>query len=135
MPSLQLVRDQAGVDIADVAKWDPSLTRRVVGVLRPVVKRYFRSEVRNLDRIPKGGALLVSNHSGGPMTTDVPTFAIDFYDRLGYDRPLYTLSHDVLSIGPAKQFFQRTGFIPASRDNAARALASDAVVLVFPGGD
>ena len=59
----------------------------------------------------------------------------DFFDRFGFDRPLYTLSHDVLSIGPTKQFLQRIGFIPASRDNAARALASDAAVMVFPGGD
>ena len=97
----------------------PDVDRRVVGVLRPIAKHYFRSEVRNLARIPDGGALFVSNHSGGPTTTDLPTFAVHFYDRFGYDRPLYTLSHDVLSVGPTKQFFQRIGSIPASRDNAA----------------
>jgi 1-acyl-sn-glycerol-3-phosphate acyltransferase len=135
MPSARPVKDPAVQQIPDVAKWDPTLTERVVGVLRPIAKRYFRSEVHNLGRIPAGGALLVSNHSGGPTTTDLPTFAVHFYDRFGYDRPLYTLSHDVLSVGPTKQFLQRIGFIPASRDNAARALASDAAVMVFPGGD
>jgi 1-acyl-sn-glycerol-3-phosphate acyltransferase len=135
MPSAQLAKDIADQQIPDVAKWDPTLTERVVGVLRPVVKHYFRSEARNLARIPKRGALLVSNHSGGPTTTDLPTFAVHFYDKFGYDRPLYTLSHDILSVGPTKQFFQSIGFIPASRDNAARALASDAAVMVFPGGD
>jgi 1-acyl-sn-glycerol-3-phosphate acyltransferase len=128
VPSLQLVK------APEIAKWDPELTKRVVGFLRPIAKHYFRSEIRDLGRIPAGGALLVSNHSGGPTTTDLPTFAVDFYDRFGYDRPLYTLSHDILSVGPAK-FLQRLGFIPASRDNAARALASDAAVMVFPGGD
>lgn len=135
MPSAQLVKDPAAQQIPDAAKWDPTLTERVVGLLRPIAKHYFRSEVHNLARIPAGGALLVSNHSGGPTTTDLPTFAVHFYDRFGYDRPLYTLSHDVLSVGLTKQFFQRVGFIPASRDNAARALASDAAVMVFPGGD
>jgi len=135
MPSARLVKDPAEQRIPDVAKWDPMLTERVVGLLRPIAKHYFRSEVRNLARIPAGGALFVSNHSGGPTTTDLPTFAVHFYDRFGYDRPLYTLSHDVLSVGPTKQFFQRIGFISASRDNAARALASDAAVMVFPGGD
>jgi 1-acyl-sn-glycerol-3-phosphate acyltransferase len=135
MPSARPAKDSAAQQIPDVAKWDPTLTERVVGLLRPIAKHYFRSEVRNLARIPAGGALLVSNHSGGPTTTDLPTFAVHFYDRFGYDRPLYTLSHDVLSVGPTKQFFQRIGFIPASRDNAARALASDAAVMVFPGGD
>jgi 1-acyl-sn-glycerol-3-phosphate acyltransferase len=135
MPTLQLVKNQADQQIPEIAKWDPELTKRVIGVLRPIAKRYFRSEIKDLGRIPVGGALLVSNHSGGSTTTDLPTFAVDFYDRFGYDRPLYTLSHDILSVGPAKKFLQQLGFIPASRDNAARALASDAAVMVFPGGD
>jgi 1-acyl-sn-glycerol-3-phosphate acyltransferase len=135
MPSLQLVKDRVDNEIPEIAKWDPDFTKRVVGILRPVAKRYFRSEVKDLGRIPVGGALLVSNHSGGPTTTDLPTFAVDFYDRFGYDRPLYTMSHDILSVGPAKQFLRQLGFIPASRDNAARALADDAAVMVFPGGD
>jgi 1-acyl-sn-glycerol-3-phosphate acyltransferase len=127
----------ADMDIDDSAltKWDPILTERVVGILRPIVKRYFRSEVRGLDQLPTGGALLVSNHSGGTVATDIPTLSVAFYDTFGYRRPIYTLSHDVLSIGLTKDFFLRTGFIPASRDNAARALAADALVMVFPGGD
>jgi 1-acyl-sn-glycerol-3-phosphate acyltransferase len=135
MPTVQLVKDQPRQEIPAITKWDPELTKRVVGVLRPIVKRYFRSEVKDLGRIPVGGALLVSNHSGGSTTTDLPTFAVDFYDRFGYDRPLYTLSHDMLSVGPTKKIFLQLGVIPANRENAASALADDAAVLVFPGGD
>jgi 1-acyl-sn-glycerol-3-phosphate acyltransferase len=134
MAALQLVAD-SGDSNSTIAKWDPLLTERVVSILRPIAKHYFRSEVRDLSRIPQGGALVVSNHSGGTLATDLPTFAVSFYDEFGYDRPIYTLSHDILSVGLTKNFFQRTGFIPASRENAARALASDAVVMVFPGGD
>jgi 1-acyl-sn-glycerol-3-phosphate acyltransferase len=123
------------IDSSAATNWDPGLTERVIGVLRPIAKRWFRSEVRGLEQIPAGGVLLVSNHSGGTLATDLPTFAVDFYDHFGYDRPLYTLSHDILSVGFTKQFFLRTGFIPASRENAAQALASDAAVMVFPGGD
>jgi hypothetical protein len=83
VPSLQLVKS-ADLASKGIAKWDPVLTKRVVGFLRPIAKRYFRSEIRDLGRIPAGGALLVSNHSGGPTTTDLPTFAVDFYDRFGY---------------------------------------------------
>ena len=135
MPTLQLVKDQPRQAVSAITKWDPELTKRVVGMLRPIAKRYFRSEVKDLGRIPVGGALLVSNHSGGSTTTDVPIFAVDFYDRFGYDRPLYTLSHDILSVGPTKKYLQQLGVIPASRANAASALADDAAVMVFPGGD
>jgi len=65
MASPQLVKDPADQQIPDVTKWDPTLTERVVGLLRPIAKHYFRSEVRQLGRIPAGGVLLVSNHSGG----------------------------------------------------------------------
>ena len=123
------------IDGADIAKWDPGLTERVIGIVRPFLKRYFRSEVRGLENMPAGGALVVSNHSGGLFATDVPIFAVDFYEKFGYDRPIYTLSHDMLFKGATGQFFVRTGFIPANPDNAAKALRSGGVVVVFPGGD
>jgi len=119
----------------EIAKWDPVLTERVIGIIRPVLKRYFRSEVHGLDNVPSGGALVVSNHSGGQMAFDVPIFAIDWYAECGYDRPIYTLSHDMIMTGPIGNFLRRIGFIRANHDNAASALHSDAIVVVFPGGD
>ncbi len=62
----------------DIEKFDPGLTRRMIGVMRPVVKTYFRSEVHGLDSFPPGGALVVGNHSGGMFPMDVPIFSVDF---------------------------------------------------------
>jgi 1-acyl-sn-glycerol-3-phosphate acyltransferase len=121
--------------VAEIEKWDPVLTERVMGTIRPLLKRYFRSEVRGLDKVPAGGALMVSNHSGGQMAVDVPIFAVDWYAKNGYDRPIYTLSHDMIMIGPIGSFLRRIGFISANHDNAASALRSDGIVVVFPGGD
>lgn len=120
---------------APTAKWDPTLTEKVMGVLRPLVKTYHRSEVRGLASFPPGGALVVANHSGGLFPMDIPVFAIDFYEQFGYERPVYTLSHDVMFAGPTGDFFTKTGFIPASHANADEALRSGGVVVVFPGGD
>jgi 1-acyl-sn-glycerol-3-phosphate acyltransferase len=119
----------------EIEKWDPVLTERVMGMIRPVLKRYFRSEVHGLDNVPAGGALVVSNHSGGQMAFDVPVFAVDWYAKHGYDRPIFTLSHDMIMIGPVGSFLRRIGFIPANHENAASALRSDGLVVVFPGGD
>ena len=66
---------------------------------------------------------------------DVPVFALGFYDTFGYDRPVYTLSHDMVLTGPTADFFIRNGFIRASHENADEALRSGGVVVVFPGGD
>ncbi len=119
----------------EIDKWDRALTELVIALTRPIVKHYFRSEVRGLDNIPPGSSLVVGNHSGGLVTFDLSVFAVGYYDKHGYERPLYALAFDTLFAGPAAEFFRRTGVIRATRDNAAKALAAGAVVLVFPGGD
>ncbi|BBX44644.1 lysophospholipid acyltransferase family protein [Mycobacterium cookii] len=119
----------------DVEKWDADLTEHIVGLTRPIVKRYFRSDVRGMENIPAGACLVVSNHSGGVVTPDMSVFAVDYYDTYGYERPLFALGHDVLFRSPAAELLKRTGVIRATRDNAAEALAAGGVVLVFPGGD
>src|SRR5580698_10658928 len=123
------------IEPGELSKWDPGLTERVIGWLRPLIKGYHRAEVRGLDSFPAGGALVVANHSGGLFAMDVPVFATGFYEQFGYDRPVYTLSHDVIFTGPTGEFFRRTGFIRANHENADEALRSGGVVVVFPGGD
>lgn len=127
--------DTSEVIPSAVTKWDPGLTERVMGWLRPLIKGYHRAEVHGLEDFPTGGALVVGNHSGGLFAMDVPVFATGFYERFGYQRPVYTLSHDIIFLGPTGDFFRKTGFIPASHQNADEALRSDGVVIVFPGGD
>lgn len=122
-------------DEPEIGQFDPGLTRRLMGVLRPMLKTYFRSEVHGLESFPPGGALVVGNHSGGMFPMDVPIFSVDFYEKFGYERPVYTLSHDILFLGVTGGLFRRTGYIRATRDNAAKALQSGGVVVVFPGGD
>jgi 1-acyl-sn-glycerol-3-phosphate acyltransferase len=123
------------VDRPEIAKWDPTFTKRVVGFLRPIFRWYFRSEVRGLDNLPVGDALVVSNHSGGLFAFDIQMLAIGFYEKFGYDRPVYTLSHDLIFTRLTAGFLARTGFVRATRENAANALRAGAVVVTFPGGD
>jgi len=127
--------DEGAAGPAQVGRWDRDLTRHVVNLLRPIVKVYHRSEVRGLERIPRGRCLLVGNHSGGTTTPDFAIFAVDYYERFGYEKPLYVLGHDSLFHGPAAGFLPHLGIIRASPANAAAALATDTAVLVFPGGD
>ena len=112
------------IEPSELTKWDPGLTERVMGISRPFLKGYLRSEVRGLENMPPGGALVVSNHSGGMLPMDVPILAAEFYDEYGYGRPLYTLSHDMLLVGPTGDFFKKIGYISANHENADEALRS-----------
>jgi 1-acyl-sn-glycerol-3-phosphate acyltransferase len=123
------------VSTHQITEWDPGLTERLVNAAGPIAKRWFRFEVRGLESLPpSGGALIVGNHSGGMLTPDVLIFASAFYGRFGYDRPLYTLGHDGMFAGPVAGLLTRLGVIRAGTANAANALRSGSVVLVFPGG-
>ncbi len=120
----------------EAAKWDPIFTEQIKNRVGPLVRRYFRAEVHGLDSIPSaGGALLISNHSGGMLTPDVLVFAPAFYDKFGFDRPVFTLAHSALFVGPIGDWLHRAGVIEANRRNAQKALTAGALVLVFPGGD
>ncbi|MDT7763234.1 MAG: hypothetical protein QOC63_2654 [Mycobacterium sp.] len=127
--------NSSAIEPSAISKWDPALTQRLMGLIRPVIKGWHRAEVRGLANFPPGGALVVANHSGGLIAIDVPVFATDFYATFGYGRPVYTLSHDLLFARPTGDFLKRTGFIPASHHNADEALRAGGVVMVFPGGD
>ena len=121
---------------SQITHWDRDFTRQIKSTVGPIIKRWFRAEVRGLDSVPPtGGALVVSNHSGGMFTPDVLIFAPAFYDKFGFDRPVYTLAHYGLFIGPLAPWLTRAGVIHADRENAANALRSGGLVLVFPGGD
>ena len=91
--------------------------------------------MRGLDNIPPGKALVVANHSGGIYAFDIQILDVHFYERFGYGRPIYTLSHDLIFTRITSWFLARTGFIRATHDNALQALRNGAVVVTFPGGD
>ncbi|MHC3001473.1 1-acyl-sn-glycerol-3-phosphate acyltransferase [Gordonia metallireducens] len=119
----------------DLTARDETWVKRVLPVLKLVAKKYFRSEVRGMDKVPDGGVLLVSNHSGGLMAFDVPVISVAFADEFGADRPLYTLAHDLIFTGAGKDVFGKFGFLPAHPKNAVAALKAGAATIVFPGGE
>ena len=118
-----------------LAQRDGAYVAKVLPFLRLAVKTWFRSKVHDIEKIPDGGALIVSNHSGGMVAMDVPVIAVAFHDHFGVDRPLYVLAHDMLFMGQGKDFFPKAGFLPATRENAEAVLTSGGVTIVFPGGD
>jgi 1-acyl-sn-glycerol-3-phosphate acyltransferase len=120
----------------DLDAWDPEYIRRTMPVMKAAFGTYFRGEVRGLENIPADGpALLVGNHSGGTMIADTFVFSQCFYEHFGPDRRFHQLAHSVAARMPGLGLIRRYGTLVASHDNARRAFAKGAPVLVYPGGD
>ena len=112
--------ERAELASPEIATWDPELTKRVVGFLRPIAKRYFRSEIRRPGPHPRrrcAARLQPLRRTDDDRPADL---------RGGLLRPVRLRPAAVHTqprravVGPTKHFLQRIGFIPASRDNAAR---------------
>ena len=115
---------------------DVAWVERSVPLIWPVLKAWFRPDVRGLDRIPaEGPVLLVGNHSGGNVAPDTLVFTAAFIRRFGARRPFFQLAHHLVVAAPWLALLRRYGTITASPGNARAALSEGAAVLVYPGGD
>jgi 1-acyl-sn-glycerol-3-phosphate acyltransferase len=116
---------------------DPEYIERTLPALRVMADVWFRADVRGLENIPsRGPVLLVGNHSGGTLIADTFIFAQAFYDHFGPERAFFQLAHDlVFKVPGIRAMLTPYGTVPASPENMRRALARDAALLVYPGGD
>ena len=116
---------------------DPAYIARTLPALRVMADIWFRADVRGLENIPPTGPiLLVGNHSGGALIADTFIFARAFYDHFGPEREFFQLAHDlVFKVPGIRAMLTPYGTVPASPENMRRALARDAALLVYPGGD
>jgi 1-acyl-sn-glycerol-3-phosphate acyltransferase len=127
---------QRRVPTADLHERDPDFLRDNLPWMWMLASFYFRAEVRNLERIPaQGPVLLVGNHSGGNMTPDTFIFTLAFSTFFGVERRFYQLAHNLVVAYPPLARLRKGGTIAASHENARKALDTGAAVLVYPGGD
>ncbi|HEV7363019.1 MAG TPA: lysophospholipid acyltransferase family protein [Solirubrobacteraceae bacterium] len=132
------MREQIQVRIprADLDERDPDYIRESLPRLWLLASLWFRGEVRGLGNIPEEGAvLLVGNHSGGNLTPDTTVFQLAFSAYFGVERAFYQLAHNLVLSAPGLGFLRKYGTVAASPENAERALATGAALLVYPGGD
>jgi 1-acyl-sn-glycerol-3-phosphate acyltransferase len=140
-PLERLVRAIAGaigsrVPAADLDERDPDYIRETLPAQWLLASLWFRGEVRGLGNIPEEGpVLLVGNHSGGNVSPDALVFTLAFSTYFGVERRFYQLAHNLVLSMPGLGFLRKYGVVAASPENAGRALASGAAVLVYPGGD
>jgi 1-acyl-sn-glycerol-3-phosphate acyltransferase len=120
----------------DFESRDPDYIREFLPLAWVLASFWFRAEVRGLEKIPATGpVLLVGNHSGGNVTPDTGVFVLAFSAYFGVERPFYQLAHSLVMAMPGMRWLRKFGTVVASPQNADRALAKGAAVLVYPGGD
>lgn len=94
------------------------------------VGRTLGVEVRGLENVPEGRALLVANHSFG-FDVAFPVAAIT--RRTG--RAVYSLGEHAWWMFPGlRRFAAAVGVVDGTHQNADRLLSADQLVLVMPGG-
>ncbi|WP_371405397.1 acyltransferase family protein [Kribbella sp. NBC_00662] len=114
--------------------YDSDLTDQVLlPMLRPMVEKWFRVEVRGIENIPTdGSALIVANHSG-TMPIDGLVTQVVVADHTG--RPLRTLAADLVFQTPfVGELSRKGGATLANNDDAERLLRQGNLVGVWPEG-
>jgi 1-acyl-sn-glycerol-3-phosphate acyltransferase len=97
-------------------------------------KYYFRVEAHDVDRVPSGRVLLVSNHSG-----QLPFDGIGIGGALLFERDpprvmRAMVEKYVQTLPFASYIFARWGQITGTPENCRRLLEDDEAILVFPEG-
>jgi len=109
--------------------------KRSYRILSKIMKNYFRSEVRGMDRIPDSQTILITHHDGGLLPINGICFGVAWYEHFKFERPIYVLTHDLLhSLFPAfSRLNAESGLVLADRRSMDATLATGESVLVFPG--
>lgn len=115
----------------------PNLIRALLPALQAITGCYLRLRRDGLEHVPTTPALFVGNHNGGIFGPDLLCTMATLWELRGAEAPVYGLAHDfaMRQLRPLGRALQALGAIRASPDNAMRAFAAGAQVLVYPGGD
>jgi len=128
---------RATADPADLTGRDPSLIASLLPYALALRDRYFRARVEGAEHVAPGPVLYVGNHNNGLVGPEVLCTLATLWEAFGPAAPVYALAHDfaMRQLTPFGAVLRRFGGLRASPENGRRALAADASLLVYPGGD
>ena len=123
-------------EIDSLENRDEAIIERTVRYLSGPMKRYFRFEVRGLERLVPGAGLFVGNHNGGLLSPDTWILAAAMCETLGVKSVPYGLGHEfAISLPLIHQVVMPLGCVRASHKNAMALFERGRRVMVYPGGD
>ncbi len=134
---LDAIQDRTPFDPSCLETRDAEAVAAFAVIFSRIARSYLRLEVEGSEHVTAGPVLYVGNHNGGIFGPDLICTLSTLWGALGPERPLYSLAHDfaMRRIQPLGRVLARIGALRAHPENARRALARNAPVLVYPGGD
>lgn len=124
------------VDAEDPDSLDEDLIREIAPWVDRACRAWYRLEVRGLERVPDGPALLVGNHNAGITFVEAIGVGARWYRERGAEAHWHGLAHDAMVDMPlVGNLLVRIGAIRAGHRTAAAAFARGGKVVVFPGGN
>lgn len=117
------------------ACFDEARFLELAGRAHAFAHKWFRFQLRGLERVPDQPCLFVANHSGAGYA-DVVCLLGELGFHFGSRRRVVGLSHSFpLTIPVYGDLIRSVGAVEASPEAASAAFARGHDVLVYPGGD
>ncbi len=113
---------------------DPAWAKYAVGVAAFFHRFYFRTVVSGIERVPSGGVLLVSNHSGQIPLDGMILGAAMFLDTEPPRIVRSMVEKWTQTLPFISTMFSRVGQVVGVPENARRLLDLGEAILVFPEG-
>lgn len=114
--------------------FDPDTSRYALALAALLHRRYFRTQVYGIERVPSGRVLIVANHSG-----QLPLDAVMIACALMLDADPPRFPRSMVETWTAElpfisTLYPRLGQVVGSPENARRLLRQEESLIVFPEG-
>jgi 1-acyl-sn-glycerol-3-phosphate acyltransferase len=126
-----LALGSAGVDPFGL---DPHWAKYALATVAMLHRKYFRTEVHGIEKVPPGRVLLVSNHSGQVPLDGALIGAAMFMDAEPPRIVRAMVEKWAVSLPFVSLLFTRIGQVVGVPENAKRLLGQGEALLVFPEG-
>ncbi len=113
---------------------DPQWAKYVLMSIGMMHRKYFRTEVHGVDRVPTGRVLLIANHSGQIPIDGALVAAAMFMDAEPPRIVRAMVEKWAVGLPFVSLLFTRVGQVVGVPENATRLLTQGEALLVFPEG-